>query len=204
MRKGGKRMADYIWGRYPVLEALRSRRRVHRVLVAQGPRDPALTQVIDQARRVGVTVETVSRRHLDDLTGGAIHQGILAQAAPREYAEIDDMLARAQELGEPPLVVVLGCNSGCAKPRLADPHGGGGRRARRGHPGASRRRADARRRQNLGGRSGVSAGRTCHQYYAHPRRPEKARTLVCWAGRRSQNDARSSESQGADRAGRRQ
>ena len=32
-------MADYIWGRYPVLEALRSRRRVHRIMVAQGPRD---------------------------------------------------------------------------------------------------------------------------------------------------------------------
>ncbi|MGZ3600584.1 MAG: RNA methyltransferase substrate-binding domain-containing protein, partial [Ktedonobacterales bacterium] len=57
-------MADYIWGRYPVLEALRSRRRVHRILVAQGPRDPALGQVMDQARRVGVPVETVSRRRL--------------------------------------------------------------------------------------------------------------------------------------------
>ena len=43
-------MADYVWGRFPVLEALRSRRRVHRVMVAQGPRDPALTQIQDQAR----------------------------------------------------------------------------------------------------------------------------------------------------------
>src|SRR5689334_16557192 len=100
-------MADYIWGRYPVLEALRSRRRVHRVMVAQGPRDPALTQVMDQARRVGVTVETVSRRRLDDLSGGANHQGIMALAAPRQYAEVDDILARAEELGEPPLVLVL-------------------------------------------------------------------------------------------------
>ena len=55
-------MADYMWGRYPVLEALRSRRRVHRILVAQGPRDAGMTQVLDQARRVGVAVETVSRR----------------------------------------------------------------------------------------------------------------------------------------------
>lgn len=100
-------MAEYVWGRYPVLEALRSRRRVHRVLIAQGPRDPALTQIQDQARRVGVTVETVSRRRLDDLSKGANHQGVLALTAPREYADLDDILARAQELGEEPLVVVL-------------------------------------------------------------------------------------------------
>jgi 23S rRNA (guanosine2251-2'-O)-methyltransferase len=100
-------MADYVWGRYPVLEALRSRRRVHRVLIAQGPRDPALTQIQDQARRVGVIVETVSRRRLDELSKGANHQGVLAMTAPREYAELEDILARAKELGEEPLVVVL-------------------------------------------------------------------------------------------------
>jgi 23S rRNA (guanosine2251-2'-O)-methyltransferase len=100
-------MAEYVWGRFPVLEALRSRRRVHRVLIAQGPRDPALTQIQDQARRVGVVVETVSRRRLDELSKGSNHQGVLALTAPREYAELDDILARAQELGEEPLVVVL-------------------------------------------------------------------------------------------------
>ncbi|HKB48634.1 MAG TPA: RNA methyltransferase substrate-binding domain-containing protein, partial [Ktedonobacterales bacterium] len=78
-------MADYIWGRYPVLEAMRSRRRVHRLLVAQGPRDEGMTQLLDQARRIGVPVETTSRRHLDDLTKGANHQGVLAVTAPRQY-----------------------------------------------------------------------------------------------------------------------
>ena len=80
-------MADYVWGRFPVLEALRSRRRVHRVLIAQGPRDPALTQIQDQARRVGVIVETVSRRRLDELSKGSNHQGVMAVTAPREYAD---------------------------------------------------------------------------------------------------------------------
>lgn len=100
-------MAEYVWGRYPVLEALRSRRRVHRVLIAQGPRDPALTQIQDQARRVGVTVETVSRRRLDELSKNSNHQGVIALTAPRQYADLDDILARAEELGEEPLLVVL-------------------------------------------------------------------------------------------------
>lgn len=100
-------MADYIWGRYPVLEALRSRRRVHRVLVAQGPKDPALKAVMDQARRVGVPVETSSRRHLDDLSHFANHQGVLAVTAPRTYADVDEILARAKTLQEEPLVLAL-------------------------------------------------------------------------------------------------
>ena len=100
-------MADYIWGRYPVLEALRSRRRVHKLLVAQGPKDPALTAVLDQARRAGVPVETASRRHLDDLSRNANHQGVMAVTAPRQYADVDEILARAKELGEEPLVLAL-------------------------------------------------------------------------------------------------
>lgn len=96
-----------IWGRYPVLEALRSRRRVLRVMVAQGPRDVGLTQVLDQARRVGVTVETVSRRRLDDLSKNANHQGVMALTEPRTYADLDDILARARDLNEDPFLVVL-------------------------------------------------------------------------------------------------
>ena len=100
-------MAEYIWGRYPVLEALRSRRRVRQLFVAQGPRDASMTQVLDQARRVGVSVETVSRRRLDDLSKNANHQGVMAIVTPRTYAELDDIMQRAEELQEQPLLVVL-------------------------------------------------------------------------------------------------
>jgi 23S rRNA (guanosine2251-2'-O)-methyltransferase len=100
-------MADYIWGRHPVLEALRSKRRVLRVLVAQGPQDPSLTQVVDQARRVGVPVETVSRRRLDDLSKNGTHQGVLAVTTAREYADVDDLMQLAEERGEPPLLLAL-------------------------------------------------------------------------------------------------
>jgi 23S rRNA (guanosine2251-2'-O)-methyltransferase len=54
-----------------------------------------------------VAVETTSRRHLDDLTHHANHQGVMAVALPRQYAEVDDILLRAKELGEDPLVLVL-------------------------------------------------------------------------------------------------
>lgn len=100
-------MADYVWGRYPVLEALRSRRRVHRILIAQGPRDAGMSQLLDQARRVGVPVEPTPKRRLDDLSKNANHQGVVALVAPRTYADVEDILQRAKELGEDPLIVVL-------------------------------------------------------------------------------------------------
>ena len=103
-------MAEYIWGRYPVLEALRSKgRRVHRLIVAQGQggRDAALTQVLDAARRASVPVESAPRKMLDELSRMGNHQGVIAVAAPRTYADVDDILARAEERGEPPLVLVL-------------------------------------------------------------------------------------------------
>ncbi|HEX8981931.1 MAG TPA: 23S rRNA (guanosine(2251)-2'-O)-methyltransferase RlmB [Ktedonobacterales bacterium] len=100
-------MADYVWGRYPVLEALRSRRRVHRILIAQGPRDSGMSQLLDQARRVGVPVEPTPRRRLDDLSKNANHQGVVALVAPRTYADVEDILQRAKDLGEDPLVLVL-------------------------------------------------------------------------------------------------
>jgi 23S rRNA (guanosine2251-2'-O)-methyltransferase len=90
-----------------VLEALRSRRRVLRVMVAQGPQDPTLTQVVDQARRVGVPVETVSRRRLDELTKNGTHQGVAAVVTPRTYADLDDLLQIAADREEPPLLVAL-------------------------------------------------------------------------------------------------
>ncbi len=100
-------MADYVWGRYPVLEALRSRRRVHRILIAQGPRDAGMSQLLDQARRVGVPVEPTPKRKLDDLSKNSNHQGVVALVAPRTYSDVDDILLRAKELGEDPLVLVL-------------------------------------------------------------------------------------------------
>ncbi len=100
-------MAEYVWGRYPVLEALRSRRRVHRILIAQGPRDAGMSQLLDQARRVGVPVEPTPRRRLDDLSKNSNHQGVVALVAPRTYSDVDEILAHAKAMGEDPLVVVL-------------------------------------------------------------------------------------------------
>ncbi|HEY7349326.1 MAG TPA: 23S rRNA (guanosine(2251)-2'-O)-methyltransferase RlmB [Ktedonobacterales bacterium] len=100
-------MAEYIWGRNPVLETLRSRRRVYRLLLAEGGRDAGLTDILREAERRRVSIEYAPRRRLDELTRGAVHQGCVALAAPREYATIEEILALAEQRGEPPLLLIL-------------------------------------------------------------------------------------------------
>ena len=194
-------MADYIWGRYPVLEALRSRRRVQRILVAQGPRDPAIGQVLDQARRVGVMVETTSRRRLDDLTNHANHQGIMAVTSPREYADVEDILRAWAGARRGRAHPGTGCHSGCGEPRLAYPYSRGDRGARRHHSGTSRRRPDSGGRQDFGRRCGVSPGRTSHQHHQNTRRSEETRGVVHRSLRRFVRDLRPGKSHRSNRIG---
>ncbi len=42
------------------------------------------------------------------------HQGVIAYVAVKEYVEVDDILAAAQEKGEPPFIIILD--------EISDPH----------------------------------------------------------------------------------
>jgi 23S rRNA (guanosine2251-2'-O)-methyltransferase len=49
----------------------------------------------------------ITKSELDRLTSGAVHQGLAAKIPAYEYAHPADLLDRAAELGEPPLIVAL-------------------------------------------------------------------------------------------------
>ncbi len=98
---------EVIGGRNPVYEVLRAgRRRVHRLLVADGMRSRGrLQQALDLAAARGVPCETVSRAALDRLASN--HQGLAAEAEPYPYVAAADILERARQAGEPPFVLLL-------------------------------------------------------------------------------------------------
>jgi 23S rRNA (guanosine2251-2'-O)-methyltransferase len=81
---------------------------VSTVYVAEGTeRDGRLREVFRVAADRGISLLEVARPELDRLTGGAVHQGLAARVPAYEYAHPDDLLDRAAELGEPPLLVAL-------------------------------------------------------------------------------------------------
>jgi 23S rRNA (guanosine2251-2'-O)-methyltransferase len=95
-------------GRHAVLEALRGGRPVSRVLLSAGAhvRGP-LDEIVREARARHVPVQTVDRRRLDLLGHGVRHQGVAAVAAEQALVGLDQVLARARERGEAPLLVAL-------------------------------------------------------------------------------------------------
>ena len=100
--------SEWVAGRNSVVEALRAQMPVSTVYVAEGTeRDGRLREVFRVAAERGIALLEVARPELDRLTGGAVHQGLAARVPAYEYARPDDLLDRAAELGEPPLIVAL-------------------------------------------------------------------------------------------------
>ncbi|MBI3456673.1 MAG: 23S rRNA (guanosine(2251)-2'-O)-methyltransferase RlmB [Candidatus Rokubacteria bacterium] len=96
-----------LYGRHPVLEALRSQaRRVEELLIAQeaGGRDGELVRL---ARQAGVRCSRVPRAALTAVAGTSHHQGVVARVAARPYAALEDLLAIPRMRGEASLFLVL-------------------------------------------------------------------------------------------------
>ena len=103
-----------IEGRNAVTEALRAGTPIDKIFLARGETDAALAHIAAAARDKGVVVVECDRKKLDFMSRTHSHQGVIAQAAVREYASVDDILNAAREKGENPLIVV--CDE------LSDPH----------------------------------------------------------------------------------
>jgi len=103
-----------IEGRNAVLEALRAGTSIDKLYLARGETDAALGHIASTARDKGIVVVEADRRKLDGMSRTHAHQGVIALAAVREYASVDDILNAARAKGEPPLIVV--CDE------LSDPH----------------------------------------------------------------------------------
>ena len=103
-----------IEGRNAVVEALRAGVTIDKIYILKGETDATLGHIASTAREKGVVVVDADRRKLDGMSRTHSHQGVIALAAVREYASVDDILEAARAKGEPPLIVV--CDE------LSDPH----------------------------------------------------------------------------------
>ena len=110
----GEEETGLLEGRNAIQEALRSGRTIEKIWIASGDTDHGLARLAAQAREKGAVVLSVDRRKLDQMSLTHAHQGIIAQTAAHAYASVEDMLALADERGEPPFLIVAD--------ELNDPH----------------------------------------------------------------------------------
>lgn len=112
--KDNERYADVIAGRNCVKEALNSGRAIESLLIATGSKSGATGSLTALAKEKGIPVKEVDSKKLDFLCGGAVHQGVAAMAAVKEYSTVEDIFKTAEERGEPPFIIVLD--------EIEDPH----------------------------------------------------------------------------------
>jgi 23S rRNA (guanosine2251-2'-O)-methyltransferase len=98
---------EWIVGRNPVSETLLAERRsVHRLWVAEGAQPKGrLAEVLKVCEAKQVPTKRVPRKQLDELGSG--HQGVALEVGEYPYSSLQDMLVRAAEWNEPPLILIL-------------------------------------------------------------------------------------------------
>lgn len=105
--------SDYIIGKNPVIEALKSERDINKIWIAEGSNKGQMNQITSLAKEGNVLVQFVPKKKIDQMVEGN-HQGVVAQVAAYEYAEVDDILAGAEKRNEAPFIILLD--------ELEDPH----------------------------------------------------------------------------------
>ena len=106
--RGAGDAAEFVAGRNSVVESLRASVPAATLYVGNRVQhDDRISEAIKLAANRGVVVLEAGPAELDRLTGGALHQGLALKVRPYDYAHPDDLLARAAEAGQEPLIAAL-------------------------------------------------------------------------------------------------
>ncbi|MCJ7584307.1 MAG: 23S rRNA (guanosine(2251)-2'-O)-methyltransferase RlmB [Anaerolineales bacterium] len=100
-------MKEFIYGRNPVYETLRAKRRdFFRLQISEGVQEKGkLAEMLQLSQQRQIPVERVPRARLDKLSDS--HQGVALEVSGYPYAALDDILENAQKRGEPLFVLIL-------------------------------------------------------------------------------------------------
>ena len=104
---------EFIIGRNPVLEAIKANREINKIWVGEGATKGSIQQIVGLAKEANIIIQFVPKKKLDQLAEGN-HQGVIASVAAYDYAEMDDLFAKAEKSGTQPFFLILD--------ELEDPH----------------------------------------------------------------------------------
>ena len=105
---------DLIIGRNAVMEVVKGDRTVEALYISKGHVEGSINAIIKIAKEKKLVIKEVDRKKLDIMSGGAVHQGVIARVTPYVYSSVEDILDFARKKGEDPFIVILD--------ELEDPH----------------------------------------------------------------------------------
>jgi 23S rRNA (guanosine2251-2'-O)-methyltransferase len=107
-RSSRKPATESVAGRNSVLEALQARIPATALHVQEHlDSDDRVREALRLAVARGIPLLETTRGDLDRISGGAVHQGLVLQVPPYEYADAADLMERAFDAGQQPLLVAL-------------------------------------------------------------------------------------------------
>lgn len=99
-------MAEYLYRRNTVLEALRSnKRKIHLLWLLEGARQ--VGPIIQAANARGVPIRRTDKHNLSQMAGSGSHQGVLLEVDPYPYSTLEEILSLATERKEQPFLLLL-------------------------------------------------------------------------------------------------
>ena len=98
---------QYVAGRNPVLEILKTEREVEKIFILKGELKGSIKKIIGIAKDRNILIQEVDKDKLDSLAKGVAHQGVVALVSSYEYATVDDILNKAKKNDELPFIVIL-------------------------------------------------------------------------------------------------
>lgn len=107
-------MDDIIFGRRPVLEALKAGHPIEKILIQHGTQGSGISVIYKVAKQNGIPIAQASRGRFRELANEQSTQGVIALVAPKSYVEVEDILEIAKKRNEPPFVLILD--------EIEDPH----------------------------------------------------------------------------------
>ena len=86
-------MEDIIFGRAPVLEALKNSHPIDKIIIKSGPYAKSLIPVIDEAKKRNIVIQQADGARLDRMANGENHQGVIAMISAYSYGSVNDIIS---------------------------------------------------------------------------------------------------------------
>ncbi|NEP16964.1 MAG: 23S rRNA (guanosine(2251)-2'-O)-methyltransferase RlmB [Leptolyngbya sp. SIO4C1] len=107
--------SDLIYGRHAVEAAIANQRPLNRLWInARLKFDARFRPLVLEAKSNGAVIDEVDNQRLNQLTQGGNHQGIAAQVASNDYADLDELIQQAKAAVRRPVII--------AADGITDPH----------------------------------------------------------------------------------
>lgn len=106
-------MSEHIYGRQPLLEALKNQRSFNKIFIAKEAHGDIIKTIFRLAREQKIIVQFVDKKQLDKIVAAANHQGAVGMVSPVAYADFKEIVEKLKNRTEA-VVVILD--------RIMDPH----------------------------------------------------------------------------------